>query len=70
MIRPIAVLRPELRPAVLFFMLHLAVVNTKLLADYAAVDGRLAQLVFVVKAWAKARNTNDAYRSACQLFKL
>ncbi len=43
---------------------HLAVVNTKLLTDYAAIDGRLAQLVFVVKAWAKARNTNDAYRSA------
>lgn len=43
---------------------HLAVVNTKLLTDYAAIDGRLSQLVFVVKAWAKARNTNDAYRSA------
>jgi DNA polymerase sigma len=32
---------------------HLAVTNTKLLADYAAIDGRLAQLVFVIKAWAK-----------------
>jgi hypothetical protein len=34
---------------------HLAVTNTKLLADYAAIDGRLAQLVFVIKAWAKVR---------------
>lgn len=36
---------------------HLAVTNTKLLADYAAIDGRLAQLVFVIKAWAKVRLT-------------
>lgn len=35
---------------------RLAVTNTKLLADYAAIDGRLAQLVFVVKAWAKVRD--------------
>ena len=40
----------------------LAVVNTKLLRDYAAIDGRLAQLVFVVKHWAKRRQVNDAYR--------
>ena len=41
---------------------HLAVTNTKLLADYAAIDGRLAQLVFVIKAWAKVKLT--AFRAA------
>lgn len=42
---------------------HLAVTNTKLLADYAAIDGRLAQLVFVVKAWAKVQQAQR--RSMC-----
>ena len=40
----------------------LAIVNTKLLRDYAAIDERLAQLVFVVKHWAQRRQINDAYR--------
>lgn len=40
----------------------LAIVNTKLLGDYAAVDDRLLQLVFVVKLWAKRRQVNDSYR--------
>lgn len=40
----------------------LAIVNTKLLRDYAAVDDRLLQLVFVVKLWAKRRQVNDSYR--------
>jgi predicted nucleotidyltransferase len=40
----------------------LACVNTKLLADYCKVDPRLAQLVAVVKHWAKKRAVNDPYR--------
>lgn len=40
----------------------LALVNTKLLRDYAAIDERLVQLVFIVKHWAKRRQVNDAYR--------
>lgn len=40
----------------------LACINTKLLADYAAVDPRLSQLVAVVKHWAKQRSVNDSYR--------
>jgi predicted nucleotidyltransferase len=40
----------------------LACINTKLLADYASVDPRLAQLVSVVKHWAKQRAVNDPYR--------
>ncbi|KAK9809730.1 hypothetical protein WJX73_000583 [Symbiochloris irregularis] len=40
----------------------LAIVNTKLLRDYSVIDPRLAQLVFVVKHWAKRRQVNDAYR--------
>ena len=40
----------------------LAIVNTKLLRDYAAIDGRLMQLVFVIKLWAKRRQVNDSYR--------
>jgi DNA polymerase sigma len=40
---------------------HLAVINTKLLRDYASIDPRLRQLVLLVKAWAKARNVNSAY---------
>eukprot|EP00887_Chlorella_sp_A99_P002114 scaffold21.g2114.t1 len=40
----------------------LACVNTKLLADYATIDPRLAQLVALVKHWAKQRAVNDSYR--------
>jgi hypothetical protein len=40
---------------------HLAVTNTKLLADYAAIDGRLAQLVFVIKAWAKVERLTSIH---------
>jgi DNA polymerase sigma len=40
----------------------LACINTKLLADYCKVDPRLAQLVAVVKHWAKKRAVNDPYR--------
>ncbi|XP_042390498.1 UTP:RNA uridylyltransferase 1-like [Zingiber officinale] len=40
----------------------LAVVNTKLLKDYAQVDIRLRQLVFIVKHWAKSRRVNETYQ--------
>ena len=40
----------------------LAIVNTKLLRDYASIDVRLQQLVYVVKHWAKQRQVNDSYR--------
>jgi|LauGreDrversion2_5_1035112.scaffolds.fasta_scaffold197170_1 DNA polymerase sigma len=40
----------------------LALVNTKLLRDYASLDPRLRQLVFLVKKWAKVRGVNDSYR--------
>ena len=40
----------------------LACVNTKLLADYCAIDARLAPLVALVKHWAKQRAVNDPYR--------
>eukprot|EP00850_Spirogloea_muscicola_P015637 SM000122S25744 [mRNA] locus=s122:16:4918:+ [translate_table: standard] len=40
----------------------LAVVNTKLLHDYARIDPRLRQLVFLVKHWAKQRQVNETYR--------
>ena len=33
----------------------LALVNTKLLRDYAKIDARLRQLAFIVKHWAKSR---------------
>ena len=39
----------------------LAVANTKLLRDYAAIDPRVGQLVIVVKHWAKQRNCCSAY---------
>lgn len=39
----------------------LAVANTKLLRDYSFLDARLAQLVIVVKHWAKQRNCCSAY---------
>ncbi|XP_058086576.1 UTP:RNA uridylyltransferase 1 [Magnolia sinica] len=40
----------------------LAVVNTKLLRDYAQIDARLQQLAFIVKHWAKSRGVNETYR--------
>ncbi|KNA18482.1 hypothetical protein SOVF_070410 [Spinacia oleracea] len=40
----------------------LAVVNTKLLRDYAEIDGRLRQLAFLVKHWAKSRGVNETYQ--------
>ncbi|KAL7238742.1 hypothetical protein ACSBR2_004773 [Camellia fascicularis] len=40
----------------------LAVVNTKLLRDYAKIDARLRQLAFIVKHWAKSRGVNETYR--------
>lgn len=40
----------------------LAVVNTKLLRDYAEIDVRLRQLAFLVKHWAKSRGVNETYQ--------
>lgn len=40
----------------------LAVVNTKLLKDYAQIDERLRQLAFIVKHWAKSRRVNETYQ--------
>jgi len=40
----------------------LAVVNTKLLRDYAQIDRRLRQLAFIVKHWAKIRCVNETYQ--------
>ena len=40
----------------------LAVVNTKLLRDYAQIDQRLRQLAFIVKHWAKSRRVNVTYQ--------
>ncbi|KAL8160131.1 hypothetical protein V2J09_001668, partial [Rumex salicifolius] len=40
----------------------LAVVNTKLLRDYGEIDGRLRQLAFIVKHWAKSRAVNETYQ--------
>ena len=40
----------------------LAVVNTKLLRDYAQIDVRLHQLAFIVKYWAKSRGVNETYQ--------
>eukprot|EP01018_Ginkgo_biloba_P018856 Gb_33808 [translate_table: standard] len=40
----------------------LAVVNTKLLHDYAQIDVRLQQLAFMVKYWAKRRQINETYQ--------
>ncbi|KAK4415975.1 UTP:RNA uridylyltransferase 1 [Sesamum alatum] len=40
----------------------LAVVNTKLLRDYAQIDVRLRQLAFIVKHWAKSRGVNVTYQ--------
>lgn len=38
----------------------LAIVNTKLLADYVKLDERLLQLCCVVKHWAKRRQASPA----------
>ncbi|XP_038979270.1 UTP:RNA uridylyltransferase 1-like [Phoenix dactylifera] len=40
----------------------LAVVNTKLLKDYSQIDGRLRQLAFIVKHWARSRRVNETYQ--------
>ncbi|KAF7825976.1 UTP:RNA uridylyltransferase 1 [Senna tora] len=40
----------------------LAVVNTKLLRDYAQIDARLRQLAFIIKHWAKSRGVNETYQ--------
>nr|KJB41162.1 hypothetical protein B456_007G093300 [Gossypium raimondii] len=40
----------------------LAVVNTRLLRDYAKIDVRLRQLAFIVKHWAKSRGVNATYQ--------
>lgn len=40
----------------------LAVVNSKLLRDYAEIDVRLRQLAFLVKHWAKSRGVNETYQ--------
>lgn len=40
----------------------LACLNTKMIAVYCAIDPRLAQLVHIVKHWAKKRNVNDPYK--------
>ncbi|KAF3442269.1 hypothetical protein FNV43_RR16185 [Rhamnella rubrinervis] len=40
----------------------LAVVNTRLLGDYARIDARLQQLAFIVKHWAKSRGVNETYQ--------
>ncbi|KAI9110153.1 hypothetical protein K1719_019194 [Acacia pycnantha] len=40
----------------------LAVVNTKLLRDYARIDARLRQLAFIIKHWAKSRGVNETYQ--------
>lgn len=40
----------------------LACLNTRMIADYCAIDPRLAQLVHIVKHWAKKRNVNDPYK--------
>ncbi|TKY45725.1 Poly(A) RNA polymerase cid11 [Spatholobus suberectus] len=39
----------------------LAVVNTKLLREYAHIDARLRQLAFIIKHWAKSRGVNETY---------
>ena len=40
----------------------LALLNTRLLATYVALDPRLGQLCHVIKHWAKRRSVNDPYR--------
>lgn len=39
----------------------LAVVNTRMLRDYSAVDPRLRTLVYCVKHWAKRRKVNEPW---------
>ncbi|KAL0302304.1 UNVERIFIED_CONTAM: UTP:RNA uridylyltransferase 1 [Sesamum calycinum] len=48
----------------------LAVVNTKLLQDYAQIDVRLRQLAFIVKHWAKSRGVNETYRGTLSSYAL
>ena len=43
---------------------YLAVVNTRLLRDYTAVDKRLRPLVYAVKHWAKRRGVNEPFTGA------
>ncbi len=45
----------------------LAIVNTKLLADYVSIDDRLLQLCYVIKHWAKRRQVNIA-KTFCHLW--
>uniref|UniRef100_A0A7N0ZS07 Uncharacterized protein n=1 Tax=Kalanchoe fedtschenkoi TaxID=63787 RepID=A0A7N0ZS07_KALFE len=40
---------------------YLPLVNTKLLRDYARLDGRLRQLALIVKHWAKSRGVNHPF---------
>ena len=40
---------------------HLALINTKMLREYATIDPRMRHLVLLVKYWAKRRKVNDAY---------
>lgn len=39
----------------------LPLANTKLLRDYSRVDPRVAQLVYIVKHWARQRDLNNTY---------
>ncbi|TYI05713.1 hypothetical protein ES332_A10G108400v1 [Gossypium tomentosum] len=39
-----------------------AIVNTRLLRDYAKIDVRLRQLAFIMKHWAKSRGVNATYQ--------
>ena len=43
----------------------LAIVNTKLLADYVKLDERLLQLCCIVKHWAKRRQACPFAQSSC-----
>lgn len=36
--------------------------NTKLLALYSAIDGRVRPLVILIKHWAKRRKVNETFR--------
>ena len=40
---------------------HLAVANTRLLLHYSEVDGRLRDLVYIIKHWAKRRGVNEPF---------
>ena len=45
----------------------LAIVNTKLLADYVKLDERLLQLCCVVKHWAKRRQARPRPQKCCSM---